>query len=284
LRLKPTEEELAELVVVPRSQRVPLTVRDQPAPANQYAGFWRRALADTVDVWLLLVAQCALFQPAATVAILYVMAPKYITPFLNDPFGRVVAGLFVIIALVGVALPWLYTAGLESSKHQATLGKHLFGLKVTDLNGANIGFFKSSMKLLVVALLTFPPIWIAQGIALLLEWKVVPQNASTAIISVVLSLLGALIPVFCTLYMLCNERKQTVFDKVTKRLVVVSAKPNLKNVAICMVICALAYGVEFGIGKYAVAVAATQSHSAQVNTDATPVKHKTVPKTKASPR
>jgi len=41
-------------------------------------------------------------------------------------------------------LPWLYYAGLESSALQATLGKRLLGLKVTDLNGKKISFARAT--------------------------------------------------------------------------------------------------------------------------------------------
>ena len=39
---------------------------------------------------------------------------------------------------------WLYWALMESSAWQATLGKKLFGLKVTDLQGRRISFARAS--------------------------------------------------------------------------------------------------------------------------------------------
>jgi len=39
---------------------------------------------------------------------------------------------------------WLYEAFLESSSYQATLGKMIFGMKVTDLNGDRISFERAT--------------------------------------------------------------------------------------------------------------------------------------------
>ncbi|MFA5303997.1 MAG: RDD family protein [Candidatus Nanoarchaeia archaeon] len=41
---------------------------------------------------------------------------------------------------------WLYFAGMESSKNQATLGKMLFGLKVTSLNYKRISFSQATKR------------------------------------------------------------------------------------------------------------------------------------------
>jgi uncharacterized RDD family membrane protein YckC len=45
-----------------------------------------------------------------------------------------------------VVLSWAYFAGCESSKWQATPGKKLFGLIVTDENGAKATFWKASLR------------------------------------------------------------------------------------------------------------------------------------------
>ncbi len=41
---------------------------------------------------------------------------------------------------------WLYFAGLESSGYQATIGKMIMGLRVTDMNGNKIGFVRASLR------------------------------------------------------------------------------------------------------------------------------------------
>ncbi len=44
--------------------------------------------------------------------------------------------------LLGCA--WLYAAGLEASRSQATIGKRWMGLKVTDLQGERLSFLRAS--------------------------------------------------------------------------------------------------------------------------------------------
>jgi uncharacterized RDD family membrane protein YckC len=45
-----------------------------------------------------------------------------------------------------VVVSWVYFAGCESSKWQATPGKRLLGLKVTDENGGPASFYKASLR------------------------------------------------------------------------------------------------------------------------------------------
>jgi uncharacterized RDD family membrane protein YckC len=55
--------------------------------------------------------------------------------------GSQVAGLAFALYLVAA---WIYSAGLESSAKQATLGKLALGIKVTDLGGQRIGFGRAT--------------------------------------------------------------------------------------------------------------------------------------------
>lgn len=49
-----------------------------------------------------------------------------------------------ILALLTIGATWLYEALMESSSYQATLGKMIFGLKVTDLYGNRIDFARAT--------------------------------------------------------------------------------------------------------------------------------------------
>jgi uncharacterized RDD family membrane protein YckC len=51
-----------------------------------------------------------------------------------------------IVALLVLGAQWLYEAILESSSYQATLGKMIFGMKVTDLNGNRISFGRATAR------------------------------------------------------------------------------------------------------------------------------------------
>jgi len=46
--------------------------------------------------------------------------------------------------VISVAGSWLYEALMESSSRQATLGKMIFGMKVTDLSGNRISFARAT--------------------------------------------------------------------------------------------------------------------------------------------
>ena len=45
---------------------------------------------------------------------------------------------------LGMAISWLYEALLESSPHQATLGKMALGIMVTDLDGDRVSFGRAT--------------------------------------------------------------------------------------------------------------------------------------------
>jgi uncharacterized RDD family membrane protein YckC len=51
---------------------------------------------------------------------------------------------------------WPYFTFLESSKAQATFGKRLFGLRVTDLRGHRIGFGRANARYLVKLFVCLP--------------------------------------------------------------------------------------------------------------------------------
>lgn len=46
--------------------------------------------------------------------------------------------------LIGMLIGWMYYAGMESSSKQATFGKMALGLRVTDLEGNQIGFGRAT--------------------------------------------------------------------------------------------------------------------------------------------
>src|ERR1700679_3945780 len=85
-----------------------------------YSGFWRRFAALVIDTILL----------AIGIAIPLALARVQAT----DPRYR----------WVGLIVPWLYFAWLESSVQQATLGKRAVGIKVTDVAGHRIGFGRAT--------------------------------------------------------------------------------------------------------------------------------------------
>lgn len=98
-----------------------------PPPPVEYAGFWRRVGAILIDGLIIGVVTTPItlglggFDPSA-------------------PGEYVRSGAYPIVTIA----QWLYFALMESSSKQATLGKMALGIRVTDLNGARIGFGRAT--------------------------------------------------------------------------------------------------------------------------------------------
>ena len=104
-----------------------------------YAGFWLRFLAMIVDG--------IIFTPVVIiVAVLTGIAVPELGPHRLDK-PAVVA--FVVAGYVGLAVAaaigtWLYYTLMESSRYQATLGKMVLGIQVTDLEGNRISLARAN--------------------------------------------------------------------------------------------------------------------------------------------
>ncbi|WP_276499274.1 RDD family protein [Pontibacter litorisediminis] len=94
-----------------------------------YASFWKRMAAIFVDAMIISFFINLFILPVVGIDTV---------PELTDMEGRLkIQG---IAAFVG----WLYYAGFESSARQATLGKQLFGIFVTDTEGYRITFARAT--------------------------------------------------------------------------------------------------------------------------------------------
>ncbi len=108
----------------------------RPAPgagrdATAYAGFWRRAAATLIDLAVVGIA-------------ILLLALAVVTGF---EINRDRWGVGDLVYWVGnVVLFWLYFAGLESGRRQATLGKRLLRLRVIDLDGEPISFGRATLR------------------------------------------------------------------------------------------------------------------------------------------
>ena len=102
-----------------------------PAGAIGYAGFWRRAVAISIDAVILAVVAWPLGL-APTMAVM------------TGPGSASAIGKAAAVGLTRGVLTWAYFAGMESSAWQGTLGKRAIGLSVTDTSGARITFGRAS--------------------------------------------------------------------------------------------------------------------------------------------
>jgi uncharacterized RDD family membrane protein YckC len=102
-----------------------------------YAGFWRRFAAYVIDSVIL--------SPVIAIVILRpLIARGTVTP--DDPIAFLQGSTPQIMAakLLITMVSWIYFAALESSVWQATLGKKILGLYVTDVAGRRISFVRAS--------------------------------------------------------------------------------------------------------------------------------------------
>ena len=95
----------------------------------RYAGFW-------VRFWALIVDELILMTPAMAQAVIEKVADK------AESLQAVTFVLILILA--GFVIQWLYFAFFESGGWQATPGKRLMGLRVTDLAGKRISFARAT--------------------------------------------------------------------------------------------------------------------------------------------
>jgi uncharacterized RDD family membrane protein YckC len=122
----------------------------QPAPVVAYAGFWLRLVAHLLDGFIISV-------PAIILVVIIFLTTGASAVFKNFPDGHPDPGdaaseaigiaffsaiaVFAVLAVVG---SWLYYAGFESSSWQATPGKKVLNLYVTDLTGAGVSFGRAT--------------------------------------------------------------------------------------------------------------------------------------------
>jgi uncharacterized RDD family membrane protein YckC len=103
-----------------------------------YGGFWRRCAALIIDEMFISVVVVG--AEAVVGAIAGVNSGLRLAIF----GGRQLGAVFALKFMGGTLIHWLYWAGLESSGYQATLGKMMLGLIVTDLNGEPIDFGRAT--------------------------------------------------------------------------------------------------------------------------------------------
>jgi uncharacterized RDD family membrane protein YckC len=112
-----------------------------------YAGFWLRFVAHLIDGFILGIGMMVLFIPffllMGGVAMLEALPHGRFERFEPAQLtGFVMLGLAFLG--VGAILGWLYFAYLESGEKQATWGKQMLGLYVTDLSGNRVSFGRAS--------------------------------------------------------------------------------------------------------------------------------------------
>jgi uncharacterized RDD family membrane protein YckC len=119
----------------PRAAPFPLTL-----PRPRYASFGRRFVA-----FVLIDVPVVGVSGYATGALLSRPLWAFLSPEgLPEPQMREAYAL--VLGALGYLEFWAYSALLESSRSQATLGKRALGIKVTDLAGERIGLLRAAWR------------------------------------------------------------------------------------------------------------------------------------------
>jgi uncharacterized RDD family membrane protein YckC len=98
----------------------------------EYAGFWRRAAAMAID--------SAIFGLVQMVLTMGILGGSMAGGASEEAMG----GGVMAINLLSIVAMWLYFALMESSSKQATLGKMMIGVIVTDVDGNRISFGRAT--------------------------------------------------------------------------------------------------------------------------------------------
>ncbi len=106
------------------------------APMLRYAGFWRRLAAFAIDHLIVIAAFAAV---VFGVGVIYVL----LSSDMERAVSRYLELAYFAVKPLSVVVIWLYYAILECGAHQATLGKRMLAIKVTNLDGEPIGFWRS---------------------------------------------------------------------------------------------------------------------------------------------
>ncbi|SEJ26817.1 RDD family protein [Frateuria terrea] len=117
------------------------------AALEDYAGFWKRLVAYIIDAIVLYIPNMLIMNAFGNEAAQAKLQQAMLAA--GTDFNVVMAayGQYYETMRAGVALTallvWLYFAICESSAWQATVGKLAMGIRVTDLEGRRIGFWRA---------------------------------------------------------------------------------------------------------------------------------------------
>jgi len=143
-----------------------------PIPPSPYAGFWLRVVAHLIDDLLIGIGIGILVLIG--VAIVGVGSLRTMFEGMNGEDPQIPAAFIsaiIFVSLASLLLAWIYNAGMESSRHQGTLGKMALGLIVTDLQGRPIGFGLASGRYFAKIITGLIPLGIGYAMAGFTEKK-----------------------------------------------------------------------------------------------------------------
>ncbi len=106
---------------------------------REYAGFWRRVWAGSIDVSLEIVVALLL---SFLIDLIFKLVGRALG-IAHESTAYVTGFTFIILLAVG---GWLYAACSESSSRRATIGKRIMGLQVVNADGGKLTFGQASAR------------------------------------------------------------------------------------------------------------------------------------------
>jgi len=114
-------------------------------PRVEYAGFWLRFMAFLIDNAVMGIAFALILIPLIFLTGLGgFIGTIHPNEDKNDVDIFMLVGLLFLAATASLVFTWLYHALMESSEWQATVGKKLLGLVVTDMAGRRVSFWRAT--------------------------------------------------------------------------------------------------------------------------------------------
>ena len=150
----------------------------QPAPSTAYAGFWLRVVAHILDGLIIglpfVIIVIILVLTSGLGAFVHGVPNPPDPPDPDEVASALGAAFFVgigVMVLVAVVGSWLYYALFESSSWQATPGKKVLNIFVTDINGAPVSFGRATGRYFSKFVTQLIPLGIGYMLAGLTERK-----------------------------------------------------------------------------------------------------------------
>ena len=106
--------------------------------------FFLRGIAFLVDCGILFIPVVVLFILGALSIEIPTLFRHTNPQTLSDEWALLRINMWRMSGLLAIGCGWLYAAGLEASRSQATIGKRWMGLKVTDAQGERLSFLRAS--------------------------------------------------------------------------------------------------------------------------------------------
>ena len=120
---------------------------------SPYAGFWRRAVACFIDCIVLMIPMVAIWMLVGpdVVNIFFSTGVNAVdtSPFQQrlDIYMRTFYDRAPLLNFLSAVTWWLYYAGLQSLKPGASIGMMVLDIRVTDLEGRRVSFFRATYRI-----------------------------------------------------------------------------------------------------------------------------------------